>query len=236
MRLTEESVVCLRRTADNWCYFDEQSGIIRLPKRQVFNMIPDGEIGQDMDFRVFPPARKPLHYPHASRWATYTAVIQLFVESKHDWLLLMEENVQLNAADIEKIEATAVPNTLVMLHENAWLMDKTIAKIIVRNLRLYYAPLDAMLNDLEKLKLININRINILGDIKKSYILLHYLGPLIVSFLLCIGVYLLLHPPDCLRRAQELISSAKVAATKEAFMSGKWTGMSGLKDVIVSPQ
>ena len=236
MRLVDEQVVCLRKTSDNWCYFDEQSGIVRIPKREVFNMIPEGYVGYATDLRVFPQQRTKLHHAHASRWATYTAIIQLFIESKHDWLLLIEEDVQLSTSDIVRIESTAKPNTLTILHEHAWLMDKTIAKIIVRNLRLYYAPIDAMLNDLEKLDLIKIDRLNNLSTIKKSYILLHYIGPLIVSILMCIGIYLMLNPPDCLVRAKEFISSAKVAAAKEAFGSGKWAGVSGLKDVIVAAQ
>ena len=236
MKLTEEKVVCLRKTSDNWCYFDEQSGVISLPKREIFNMIPNGHVGFATDLRVFPQAKKEIQFEHASRWATYTAVIQLFVESPHKWLLLLEEDVQLSQNDIKQIEAAAKENTLTILHDHAWLMDKTVAKIIVRNLRLYYAPIDAMLNDLKKLDLIQIEQNRILQSIKKSYILLHYLGPLIVSIVMCIGVYIMLNPPDCLRRAQEFISTAKVAAAKEAFTSGKWAGVGGFQNVVASAQ
>jgi hypothetical protein len=102
-----------------------------------------------MDSRLYIGIRRPSE--DAARWATYTAIMQLFIDSTEDWLLLIEEGVALRQLPINP-----PASGLTILGHGIMLLDRISAKIIVRNLSLYYAPIHVMLKDLETLRLLNL--------------------------------------------------------------------------------
>lgn len=225
MNLQDEFVVCIRRSADNWAKFDEQQTIASLPKRVVFSMIPEEAMGFTFDSRIYVGIRKPSL--EAARWASYTAIMELFIRSKHNWLLIIEEGAEIG--DLGLIPKDPKPG-LTRLGSGVQLLDKIAAKVIVRNLRLYYDTLDNMVNDLKTLRLLDIQEQPVFKKQGSSFIDCY--GPLIISILLILVTGLLFCPPYLFARAQELIRTTEVAAAEEASVGGKGTGMSRLQDMV----
>ena len=212
MNLQGEFVACIRKTADGWAAFEEQPAICSLPKRHEFSMIPQETVGLTMDSRVFIGVRKPTM--EAAKWATYTAIMALFVESKEDWLFIVEEGT---ALDLAKLPAKPA-NGLTFLGPGAVLLDRIAARTIVRHLRLYYAPLPEMLDDLKTLKILDISHTPIFTQQKPSY---HHYGPLILSVAVAFAVGLLICPPNCRFWSKQRIGSAEVLTPKETLVGGE---------------
>jgi len=225
MNLQDELVVCIRRSADDWSKFDEQQTIASLPKRMVFSMIPEEAMGFTFDSRIYVGIRKPSQ--EAARWASYTAIMELFIRSKHNWLLIIEEGTEIG--DLSLIPKDPKPG-LTRLGPGVQLLDKIAAKVIVRNLRLYYDTLDKMVDDLKTLRLLEIQEQPVFKKQGSSFI--DRYGPLIISILLVLVTGLLFCPPYLFARAKELIRTTEVAAAEEAVVSGEGTGMSRLKDMV----
>jgi hypothetical protein len=211
MNLQREFVACIRKTADGWAAFEEQPTIGSLPKRHEFSMIPSETVGLTMDSRVFISIRNPDAAAEAARWATYTAIMGLFIQSKEDWLLIVEEGAVLNLAKLPEKPA----NGLTILGPGAILVDRITARTVVRHLRLYYAPLPEMLEDLKTLKLLDLTHTPIFAEQKPSY---HHYGPLILSAAVAIAVGLLICPPNCRLWSKQRIGSAEVLTPKEALV------------------
>lgn len=209
MNLHREYVACIRKTAEGWVAFEEQPAISSLPKRHEFSMIRSDTIGLTMDSRVFIGVRKP--DAGAARWATYTAIMGLFIESAKDWLLILEEGTAFDATKLPKTPA----NGLTILGPGAMLLDRIAARTVVRHLRLYYAPLPEMLDDLKTLKILEVTHTPILTQQKPSY--LHY-GPLVLSAAVAVAVGLLICPPNCRLWPKQRIGSAEVLTPKEALV------------------
>ena len=189
MNFQNQYVACIRKTADGWAAFEEQPVIRALPKRHDFSMVPKSSIGLTMDSRVYIGIRRSSE--DAARWATYTAIMQIFLDSTEDWLLLIEEGVAVHRLPFKQPAAG-----LTILGHGVLLLDRITAKIIVRNLRLYYAPIDVMLKDLETLRLLNLTEDPIYQPQPPS---LYQYTPLILSVA---AAALLLCPPNRLFRSK----------------------------------
>jgi hypothetical protein len=211
MNLQGEFVACIRKTAEGWAAFEEQPAVRSLPKRHEFSMIPPETVGLTMDSRVFIGIRKPEAAAEAARWATYTAIMGLFIQSKEDWLLIVEEGTALDLAKLPERPA----NGLTFLGPGAILLDRIAARTIVRHLRLYYAPLPDMLEDLKTLRILDLTDTPIFTQQKPSY---HHYGPLILSAAVAIAVGLLICPPNCRLWPKQRVSSAEVLTPKEALV------------------
>jgi len=220
MKLRDQSVVCVRKDMENWDYFDNQSGIKMLPKREMYNQIPAGNIGYSFDNSVIPTLRNVQSYDSAAQWATHTAIIQLFLEnSKAEWLCVIEGHVELNQHDIEKIEADIRPGlTLLSEKFGAYIVDRKSAEIITKNLLVYYAPLEQMFRDLGELQLLEVNVSKFLKKMDTRYNLFLDFLPLILTIFLCILLFILFYPPDSLFSTKNAVGFAKMFTSKEAVV------------------
>ena len=221
MNLHQEYVACIRKTADGWAAFEEQPAICSLPKRHEFSMIRPDTIGLTMDSRVFIGLRKPeaataaaATAAAAARWATYTAIMALFIQSKENWLLIVEEGTALDLAKLPERPA----NGLTILGPGAVLLDRIAARTIVRHLRLYYAPLPEMLDDLNTLKILDVSHSPIFTQQKPSY---HHYGPVILSAAVAVTVGLLICPPNSCLWPKQRVGSTEVLTPKEALVGGE---------------
>jgi len=220
MKLRDQSVVCIRKTIENWDYFDQQSGVKLLPKREMYNQIQSGKIGYSFDNSVIPTLRNSESYDAAAQWATHTAIIQLFLDnSTADWLFVIEDGNELSDYDVEKIEANIQPGlTLLSEKFGAYIVDRKSAEVLTKNLLVYYAPLETMFNDLYKLKLLELNTQKILKKMDTRYNLFLDFLPLILTIFLCIMLFILFYPPDSLFRTKNIVSLSKMLTPKEAFV------------------
>jgi hypothetical protein len=218
MKLRDQSVVCVRKNIENWDYFDNQSGIKMLPKREMYNQIPAGNIGHSFDNSVIPTLRNSESYESAAQWATHTAIIQLFLDnSKADWLCVIEGHVELSQYDIEKIEADIRPGlTLLSEKFGAYIVDRKSAEVLTKNLLVYYAPLEQMFRDLGELQLLELTESKLLKNMDTRYNLFLDFLPLILTIFLCILLFILFYPPDSLFGTKNAISLAKMFTAKES--------------------
>lgn len=203
MNLQNEFVACIRKTAEGWSDFE--STLRTLPKHRVYSMI--SAVGTVMDERVFIGVRRPSK--EAARWATYTAIMALFTASTHNWLLILEEDSSIDLAKIPKTPE----NGVTILGPGAILVDRISARAIVRNLRLFYAPLDTMLQDLKTLQVFDITVMDIR---RKPQTKLHVYGPLLLGSALAVTVGLLICPPNSRFWSKQLVSATEMLTPKES--------------------
>uniref|UniRef100_A0A6C0DVV6 Uncharacterized protein n=1 Tax=viral metagenome TaxID=1070528 RepID=A0A6C0DVV6_9ZZZZ len=208
MNLQNEFVACIRKTADGWSDFEQT--VRTLPKHRVYSLIPT--VGTTMDSRVFAGVRRPSE--EAARWATYTAIMALFTASTHDWLLILEED---SSIDLTKIPETPA-NGVTILGPGAVLLDRISARAIIRNLRMFYAPLNVMLQDLKTLQVFDVT---ILDLSVKRPTNLHVYGPLLLGSIAAVTVGLLICPPNSRFWSKQLVGATEVLAPKEALIGGK---------------
>ena len=138
----------------------------------------------------------------------------LFTASPHDWLLILEED---SSIDLTKIPPTPA-NGVTILGPGALLLDRISARAIVRNLRMFYAPLNVMLEDLKTLRVFDITVMNL--TVKRPTRLYVY-GPLLLGSALAVTVGLLICPPNSRFWAKQLVGATEVLAPKEALIGGK---------------
>jgi len=220
MKLRDQAVVCIRKNIENWDYFDNQSGIKMLPKREMYNQIPAGNLGHSFDNSVIPTLRNSNSHESAAQWATHTAIIQLFLDnSKADWLCVIEGDVELSQYDIEKIEADIRPGlTLLSAKFGAYIVDRKSAEVLTKNLLVYYAPLEQMFRDLGELQLLELSESKLLKKMDTRYNLFLDFLPLILTIFLCILLFILFYPPDSLFGTKNTIGLAKMFTAKESII------------------
>lgn len=204
MNLQRESVVVIKRphiTAE------EPTGVLDLPKRATYVEVPQP---YEFDPRAIASQRTSPEFP---RWITHMAVIELFAQqTKHDWLLLLENNVDLRTEDLTRIEAKP---GLSLFNEGAYLIDRPTAKTIVEHSRMFYAPIHQVFADLEKLNLITIHRPFQLPLIHPLWFYDY------IPFILClIASLLLLYPLYCSIHSEQFVGFAEVLTAKEAPVRG----------------
>jgi hypothetical protein len=186
----------------------------------MYNQIQSGNIGYSFDNSVAPTLRKSQYYDAAAQWATHTAIIQLFLDnSKADWLFVIESDNELSEHDIEKIQTNIQPG-LTLLSESfgAYIVDRKSAEVLTKNLLVYYAPLETMLYDLSKLKLLELNTQKFIKKMDTRYNLFLDFLPLILTVFLCILLFILYYPPNSLFGTKNIIGLSKMLTSKETFI------------------
>jgi hypothetical protein len=204
MNLQREKVVVIRRYN-----YDEPAGIRDLPKRDIYL-----EVSQlsEFDNRAVPEQRKS---PERSRWTTQLAILELFLLSTNNWLLLLEDDVNLQSEHLEKIQNAAKPGlTLFSDDASAFLLDKGTAATIVAENRLFYAPLNEVFTDLQKLGKLQIQKPFTLPKLSPNH-LYTYL-PLILTVTASL---LILFGPTYRPFTKQFIGLAEVLGTEEPSMS-----------------
>ena len=220
MNIQDAQVVVIRNNIQTYDLFEAQSGIMALPKREFYNMINEGVVGHTFDNRVSPDKRNPKYYKAASRWATHHAILSLFVKSNHDWLFLIEDSRALSEDMLKTIEELVKPGlNLFSPDASCYAVDKITAKIITRNIEYFYAPFEESLEDVEKLKLMDIHRHDIVKKFNSYSLWFSYL-PLFCGFLLALFLFFMLCPYDRFF-TEGSVRLAKMLGSKEAVVSGK---------------
>ena len=184
--LQNQKIIFLRNVSDNWDRFSNQDGVHALPKYTMYNMVPEGKVGTEIDYRVIPTLRNKNHRKEASRWATHFVAISQFLEQKEaDYLFVCEDSIELQESQIKQIEQSLKTPGLTILSEDAsaYTMDKAAAKIIQQNAYIYYNTWQNILRDIKTLNLI---------EVKEDLILKKSTKPFIDFELLIIGLFTLL--------------------------------------------
>jgi len=220
MKIQEQQVVIVKNNIDMFESFTQQAGIMALPKREVFTMIQPGRVGGRFDTRVSPDKRNSTNYEAASRWATHSALMGLFIKSDYTWLLIIEDSCAVPLTVLETIEANVKPG-LNMFSDTAtiYVVDRLTAKSIVKNTSMFYAPYETMLNDMEKLNLITVHRTPIVAKFN-TYTLLYSYLPLLFGLFLAIFLFFMLCPYDRFF-TKNGISLSKMFGPEEPIISGK---------------
>jgi hypothetical protein len=235
MLQTDAKVVFLRNTAESWAQFEIQDGVTELPKYEYFIMIRKGKVGKTVDYRVLPSLRTEENEAEASRWATHFAILALFLKSEKSHMFVCEDSITLNATDISKIEKIAESPGLHILASKAqaYIVDKETAEIILENAYLYYASWDIILDDLQKLNLINKTQTPLLEKMPDSYTWLYNYLFIVLLLLACIGLFYMLCPFNGFY-TQKVVSLAEVLTTEESVMSAEGTGVSSHQDTMIN--
>ena len=220
MKIQEQQVVIIKNNINTFEAFEQQSGIMALPKREVFSMIEPGRVGGRFDTRVSPDKRNAANYLAASRWATHSALMGLFIKSDYEWLLIIEDSCAVPHTLLETIESSVKPG-LNIYSDTAtiYVVDRLTAKSIVKNISMFYAPYETMLDDMEKLKLIEVHKTPIATKFNTYTQFISYL-PLLFGLLLALLLFFMLCPYDRFF-TKNGISLTKMFGTEEAAVSGK---------------
>ena len=150
MNLQREKVVIIKRGL-----YEEPTGVLDLPKRDTYLVIPPIH-NAHLDERAVPSQRRSPEFP---RWVTHMAVLELFtLQTDHNWLLVLEDHVDFQSHHISILQTEAKNGVYTLTNDgSAYLIDKTTAKIIIEQNKVFYAPLSQVFQDLQKLNLIQLN-------------------------------------------------------------------------------
>ena len=204
MNLQRESVVVIKRPLID---AEEPTGVLDLPKRETYVQVPQP---LEFDPRAIASQRTSPEFP---RWITHMAVIELFsIQTKHEYLFVIENDVDLRTEDLPRIEAKP---GLSVYNDGAYLLDKSTAKIIVEQCRLFYTPIHQQFADLEKLNLIAIHR-----PFRLPLIQTYWFYMYIPFILLALAALLLLYPLYRPVKSEQLVRLAEVLTPKEAAVRG----------------
>jgi len=204
MNLQRESVVVIKRPHIS---VEEPTGVLDLPKRTTYV-----QVSQPFEFDPRAIANQCTS-PEFPRWITHMAIIELFEQqTKHDWLFVIENDVDLRTEDLPRIEGKP---GLTVYSDGAYLLDKSTAKIIVDQCRLFYTPIHQQFADLEKLNLIAIHRPFQLPLIQTNWFYIY-----IPFILLALAALLLLYPLYRPVKSEQLVRLAEVLTPKEAAVRG----------------
>jgi hypothetical protein len=223
MILQNEHIVFIRNTAESWDMFENQDGIVALPKYESIMMISKQNIGNKTDIRVASHLRYDKHKIDAARWATHLGILHSFMKSNKNYLFVCEDDRVLNESDIKSIEDFGRKGGLQLLacdskKSKAYVIDKSTAKIITENTYLFYTDLDNILEDIKKLSLIHIEYNPLLQ--KKEVINSSLVNLIFVFFVLFLGlgIFYILCPFNSFS-TKNLICLTKMFTSKEATMS-----------------
>jgi hypothetical protein len=220
MKIQEQQVVIIKNNINTFESFAQQAGIMAMPKREVFTMIDSGRVGGRFDIRVSPDKRHESNYAAASRWATHSALMGLFIKSDYEWLLIIEDSCAVPLSLLETIEVSVKPG-LNMFSDTAtiYVVDRLTAKSIVKNTSMFYAPYETMLDDMEKLNLITVHRTPIVSKFT-TYTYMYSYIPLMCGIFLALFLFFMLCPYDRFF-TKNGISLTKMFGPEEAVVSGK---------------
>jgi hypothetical protein len=128
---------------------DESAGFLDLPNREFYTTVRNNN---QFDIRGLPALRQTAEL---NRWLTQMMIMADFIDSNHQHLLVIETTVNLQSRHVEQIEKTATAGiNLYSDDASVYLIDKATAEILLKNNRIFYAPLSQVLLDLQKLALI----------------------------------------------------------------------------------
>ena len=236
MKLQNEMIVFIRKDAESWANFELQDGVQALPKYDLCIMIPEGKVGSVTDYRVLPSLRQEKFHKDASRWATHYAILTKFLQSQKTTLFVCEDELELFESYITQIE-TAAKGGIQLLSatetpSQAYIIDRDTAKIIQENAYTFYANLDVILNDLQKLKLIQTTQLPILKKLQSPSQTLLNLGFFALLFLAFVGLFLMLCPLNSFI-TKDSVSLSEVLAPEETIVGTQGAGVSSLQNSVV---
>lgn len=237
MKLKDEKLVFLRSTGENWDNFEAQDGVHALPKYDSFITIPDGKIGSLVDYRVIPTLRNEANYTDASRWATHYAVIAEFLKSNKTRMFVCEDTLELPENTVNQIEQLT-PSGIKLLANSekpsqAYILDRTTAKIIQENAYIYYVDFDTMLQDMHKLQLIDLEHIPLLKKRpNQTQIYNLILAALVPLFLFCI--FVMLCPLNGFCGSKDVICPSEMLTPEIPSMRTEGAGMSSFQDTVIT--
>jgi hypothetical protein len=237
MKLKDEKIVFLRSTGEIWDDFETQDGVHALPKYDSFITIPDGKIGSLVDYRVIPTLRNEVNYTDASRWATHYAVIADFLKSKKSHMFVCEDTLELPENTVNQIEQLT-PSGIKLLANSekptqAYILDRTTAKIIQENAYIYYVDFDTMLQHMYALKLIDLEHIPLLKKRpNQTQINNLILAVLVLFFLICI--FVMLCPLNGFCWSKDVISLSEMLTPEISSMRTEGAGMSSFQDTVTT--
>lgn len=233
MKLQNEMIVFIRKDAESWTKFEVQDGVQALPKYEMYIMISDGKVGSVTDYRVLPSLRQEKYYKEISRWATHYAILTKFLQSQKTTLFVCEDDLELSESHIAQIE-TATKGGVHLLAgtetpSQAYIIDRETAKIIQANAYTFYANLDVILNDLQKLKLIQTTQLPILKKLQAPSQTLLDFGFFALLVFAFIGYFFMLCPLNSFI-TKDCISLGEVLATEETIVGAQGAGVSSLQN------
>jgi hypothetical protein len=205
-------VICIKTNDESWDTFNENTVIKGFPKRIDIHLFKEGLLGTRFDTNVEPSKRYPKFYKDISRWATHLFCIGKFVkESEKQYLFVCESDL-----NVEEIQ---VANKTVVSYDErarAYSIDRETARVIIENSLIYYTPFPKLLEDLEKLNLIKIEKTPYFNKIQTfSYI------PVVLFVLFLIFFILLIFYPFYIPYTKRLIGLAEVLNfDKSSLLSG----------------
>ena len=156
MFLNKETVICIKSNppSETWDYFNDKTEIINLPKRENVLAYPIGTLSSKFDYMVEPSCRTVAHQHEIAKWATHMSIIGNFLGGKTNWLFVIEDNI--NLTDLTLV-VDSPGLSLFDRKAGCYLMDRTTAKAVLDNSKIYYTPLEQVFQELTQLKIININ-------------------------------------------------------------------------------
>lgn len=224
MILQNEKIVFIRNNVESWDVFENQDGIVALPKYESIMNICKNTIGNKTDIRVATHLRYDKHKIDAARWATHVGILHRFLKSDKNYLFVCEDDRILNESDIKSIEEFGAKGGLQLLacdskKSKAYIVDKPTSKIITEHTYLFYTDLDNILEDIKKLNLIHVEYNSLIKKrVEFNSVLINLL--FIFNILLFgLGIFYMLYPFNGFR-AKNLISLTKMFTAKEAIVSG----------------
>jgi hypothetical protein len=222
MKLQDEKVIFIRSISETWDVFENQEGIQALPKYDSFIMIPEGKVGSKLDYRVIPNYRKEEYHIEASRWATHYAIICLFLKSDKNYLFVSEDTLGISEWQIPQIEILGEKGGLHLIANTdkpsqAYIVDRTTAKIIQDNAYVFYESFDKMLRDMQKLDLITIELTPVLDSINNYRRYLNHIF-IFLMIAMALGLFYMLCPIYSLG-TKNCVGFAEVFTAKETIVS-----------------
>ena len=203
MNLQREKIVIIKQG-----HYEEPTGVLDLPKRDTYLMVPPVHDAH-MDDRAVPAARQSSEFP---RWITHTAILELFLrESKHDWLLVLEDHINFETTHIQKLQSVAQKGVYLLDAEaGAYLIDKPTAKIVLEQNRVFYASIGKVFDDLHELHLIEFSKPFTVEHIDRArwFLYLPFFLCIVAAFLVFVWVYYTQAPISYLNPIPLMVSNA----------------------------
>ena len=209
MIIQDQTVICIKTNDEAYDIFNDNYYVKELPKRQIIPLFKEGLLGHIFDTNVAPEFRKPEYYKSISSWATHMMAISKYVnEEKNDWLLVIE-----NQVDLGNINEPKKGITLLAPNSSAYIVDRETATKIVENSVIYYDSFLNMLQDMKNLDLINLNEDIVFTEIKENlfYKYLPFILLLLFAFMLFGPLYSIF--------SKSFIGLTKMSGTEETSIS-----------------
>jgi len=208
--VSDVEVFCVKTNDETWDSFNEHTVIKDFPKRIDIQLFKEGLLGTQFDTNVEPSKRNPKFYKDISRWATHLLCIAKFIkESNKAHLFVVESDLN--------IENIHTKTGLILFDGSAksYTMDRKTAQVILDNSLIYYTPFPQLLEDLERLNLIKIEKAPYFKKLQTfSYI------PILLFILFIIFFILLIFYPFYSPYAKSLIGLAEMLTAKIPMVSG----------------